>query len=107
MFALLRNKKGQPILEYAVLIAVVIAALISMINLLKRHVQGGLRDAGSDIGDPFSPTQTTSEYNIWVESDETENRDVDGTLTITTDLNQWRGGYESTGNLAGEWWPDD
>lgn len=105
MFALLRNKKGQPTLEYAILVAVVIAALISMANLLKRHVQGGLESAGSDIGDPFSVSDTNSWYRTVTDSGETELRYMEGQLNIISSQNQSREGFEDTGSLNQEVWP--
>lgn len=54
------NKRGQSTLEYAVIIAVVVAGLIAMQVYMKRGVQGKLRQASDDIGEQFSPGYTTS-----------------------------------------------
>ena len=47
---MLRRRKGQSILEYALIIAVIVGALIAMQIFLKRSVQGKLRDSIDDIG---------------------------------------------------------
>lgn len=56
----LNKKRGQSTLEYAVLITVIIAALISIQTYIKRGVQGRLKSASDDIGDQFSPGNTNS-----------------------------------------------
>ncbi len=40
MLSRLRNRKAQSTLEYAILVAVVVAALITMRTYMKRGVQG-------------------------------------------------------------------
>lgn len=52
--------KGQSMLEYAILLAVVIAALVIMQMIIKRGYQGGLQDSSSKMGDQFSPSSTTT-----------------------------------------------
>jgi hypothetical protein len=47
---MVRGRRGQSILEYAILIAVVVGALIAMQIFLKRSVQGKLRESIDDIG---------------------------------------------------------
>jgi hypothetical protein len=56
----INQKRGQSTLEYAVLIIVIIAALISIQAYIKRGVQGRLKSASDDIGDQFSPGNTNS-----------------------------------------------
>lgn len=51
-----RRRGGQSTLEYAVVIAVVVAAAVAMQIYMKRGVQGKLRAATDDIGGQFSPT---------------------------------------------------
>ena len=60
------NRKGQSTLEYAVVIAIIVAGLIAMQAYIKRGVQGRLRQASDDIGEQYSPGQTTS--NIFTSS---------------------------------------
>lgn len=56
------RKKGQSTLEYAIIIAVVAAALIAMATYMKRGVQGKQRESADKIGDQFSPKHTTYKY---------------------------------------------
>ncbi|MCP3685697.1 MAG: hypothetical protein GY861_23875 [bacterium] len=58
MFKKFRKIKGQSTVEYAVLIAIVIAALISIQMYIKRGVQGRLKSAADDIGDQYSTGNT-------------------------------------------------
>ena len=52
------NKKAQSTLEYAILIAVVVGALIGMQTYVKRGLQGRLRTATDDLGSQFEPGTT-------------------------------------------------
>ena len=51
-----KNKKGQSTLEYAILIIIIIAALLSLQTYVKRGVQGRLKQSADDVGDQFSNT---------------------------------------------------
>ena len=53
-----RKKKGQSTLEYAILIIIVMAALLSIQVYVKRGIQGRFKSAADDIGDQFSPGNT-------------------------------------------------
>ena len=56
----MRRKKGQGTLEYGILIAVVIAALLLMATFVRRGYQGRLRQAGEQMGDQFDPFATSA-----------------------------------------------
>lgn len=51
-------KKAQSTLEYAVLIACIVAALLAMQIYLKRSMQGNLRGAAERLGQQYSPRHT-------------------------------------------------
>lgn len=53
------RKTGQSTLEYALIIAVVLGALLAMNNYMRRGVQGRLRSSADSIGDQFSAGNTT------------------------------------------------
>ena len=55
------NRKGQSTLEYAILIIIIIAALISLQTYIKRGLSGRLKSATDDIGEGFS-TATGAKY---------------------------------------------
>ena len=59
MLLKLRHKRGQSTLEYALLIAVIVAGLIAMQVYLKRGYQGRLRESTDEIGEQYSPGYTT------------------------------------------------
>jgi uncharacterized protein (UPF0333 family) len=56
------RRKGQSTLEYAVLIAVVVGALLAMQIYMKRGIQGKLRQSADQIGEQYSAGHTTSNY---------------------------------------------
>jgi cytoskeletal protein RodZ len=56
----MRIRKGQSILEYAVLICVVLAALLVMQVYIKRTYQGRLKTDADSVGEQYSPGHTTS-----------------------------------------------
>ena len=58
------NKRAQSTLEYAILIAVVVGALIGMQTYVKRGLQGRLRVATDDVGSQFEPALTTVDQTI-------------------------------------------
>lgn len=58
----IKGNKGQSALEYAILIAVVVAALLAMQIYIKRGAMGRLKSASDDIGSQFSPTKTQSTF---------------------------------------------
>jgi hypothetical protein len=50
--------KGQSTLEYAVIIAVVVGALLAIQIYMKRGIQGKLRDSTDQIGEQFDAENT-------------------------------------------------
>jgi Flp pilus assembly pilin Flp len=72
MLNYLRKKRGQSTLEYAILIVIIIAALLSIQVYIKRGVQGRFKSATDDIGDQFSPGITTENNTVTTTSSTTE-----------------------------------
>lgn len=60
MLRFINQKKGQSTLEYAVLVMIIIAALLTIQNYVKRGVQGRLKSSSDDIGDQYSVGNTNS-----------------------------------------------
>ena len=54
----IKNKKGQSMLEYAILLAVIVAGIMIMNIYVKRGFQGGMKDAADKLGDQFSAGNT-------------------------------------------------
>ena len=102
MFKLLRNKRAQTTLEYAILIGVVAAALIAMQMYLKRGYQGKIRDSADSMGGQFSPGLTAYNYSTNTFSDSTETIDAGTTKTQIHAQNSYKSGNESVANLEQE-----
>lgn len=66
------TRKGQSILEYAILLAVVIAVLLIMQAFVKRGYQGSLKSSSDKMGEQFSASGTT----IKEEQTMTDNQDI-------------------------------
>ena len=59
----MRTQSGQSTVEYAVTIAVIIGALLAMQIYVKRGAMGKLRDVADQIGEQFTPLNTTYNFN--------------------------------------------
>jgi hypothetical protein len=53
-------KKGQSILEYVVLFALILAALLIMHIYIKRAYQGRIKQGADEVSQQYSPGHTTS-----------------------------------------------
>jgi len=53
------SNKGQSTLEYTIMIAIVIGALLLMQIYMKRGVQGKVRESADSIGEQFDAQNTT------------------------------------------------
>ncbi|MFQ5680498.1 MAG: hypothetical protein ACE5GG_00360 [Candidatus Omnitrophota bacterium] len=83
------NKSGQSTLEYAMVIAVVVGALVAMRFFVNRAVQGRLRSSVDNIGEQYSAGNTISKYKTTYETTITQERF--GTDTDGNDLSQVTG----------------
>jgi hypothetical protein len=67
------KRKGQSTLEYAVVIAVIVAGILAVQNYMNRGIQGRLRQSANDIGDQYSlghaTSSTTTTYETQVGAD--------------------------------------
>jgi Tfp pilus assembly protein PilE len=97
---MLKTKRGQSMLEYAILIVIVIAALITLQAYIKRGIQGRLKSASDDIGEQFT-TNSNYKYNktVTTKSNTTEKAYQGSTNTQThyanTTTNAWANGLNS------------
>jgi hypothetical protein len=55
---MIKRRKGQSTLEYALIIAVVVGALLAMQIYMKRGMEGRMRKASDDIGKQFDANAT-------------------------------------------------
>lgn len=67
----IRKNSGQSVLEYAVLLGVVIAAILIMQVFVKRGYQGGLKDSADKMGEAFSAGGTTIREDRALNDDQT------------------------------------
>ena len=77
------QRAGQSTAEYAVLIAVIIAAVLAMQVYLKRAVAGRLRQATDQVGEQFSAAETTWNYTTTTSSERNDTVEQDGVAVST------------------------
>jgi len=103
------NKKGQGTLEYAVIIAVIVAALIAMQTYMKRGMQGKLRESSDNMGEQFSAQHMTgtaiTDLMSVPQTQEIVNTDGTSTLRTLTPSIYHKTGTENVGALDQEYWP--
>ncbi|MCX5701729.1 MAG: hypothetical protein NTW64_01960 [Candidatus Omnitrophica bacterium] len=58
------NRKGQSTLEYALIVAVVVAGLLLMQHYVKRGYAGRLKTASDDMGEQFDPVKYSGNFTI-------------------------------------------
>lgn len=87
------KRKGQSTLEYALIIAVVVAGLVLMQHYVKRGFSGGLKQSADDMGEQFDPAVYTSTWKTTQKS-KTQQDIVDRRTTTTfVDLGDDHAGY--------------
>ncbi|MFH0876836.1 MAG: hypothetical protein V1863_01250 [Candidatus Omnitrophota bacterium] len=99
------TKRGQSTLEYAVLIVVIIAALITMQVYLKRGIQGRVRESADQIGEAYSPGASITNRITTTWSNSTELTDAYSTTTMIHNQFQNRTGWDNVMGANEEWWP--
>ena len=112
------RSSGQTAMEYTMLIAILVSALLMMAVYIKRSFAGRLRASADSIGEPYAPKHTTSNITLTMQSDtKTESelktdQDVgNGTkadvmvtkTTINNDVTT-RSGNETVGPLGTNLW---
>ena len=64
------NKKGQNTAEYAILIALIIAAAVAMQTYVKRGVQGGVKDGSDKIVSDLQSADWSKISNVTVTAEQ-------------------------------------
>jgi len=80
---MIKRRRGQSTLEYALIIAVVVGALLAMQVYFRRGVQGKLREATDDIGGQYSAGNVTAKYVTSQSADKVTKEQVGVTEGIT------------------------
>ena len=65
------NRRGQSMVEYGVLMALVVAALLTMQVYAKRGLSGKVRQAADSIGEQYAPKEAASTFTLKVHTDTT------------------------------------
>jgi Flp pilus assembly pilin Flp len=103
---LLKNKKAQNTLEYAILISLVVAGIVAMQTYAQRALQARVRDASSYLANQTGALGNTLQYepyylstNYAIERDESETQILDNVTTLQQ-VNSTRkraaGGFQSS-----------
>lgn len=91
MRRLIMKKRGQSFIEYTVVIACIIAALVAMQHYVKRALQGRLRSAADQIGEQYEPGKMAGGFTATVTREVTSEVKTHQPLTI-----EGRDGYGTT-----------
>jgi len=106
---IIKIKKAQSTLEYAILIGVVVGALLSMQNFLKRGFQGKLHNIVENLGDPYSPGHTSKleifNSNIDTTTETTTPGVAGSTTTQVNGATQYTESSINLDSLDNETWP--
>lgn len=103
------SRRAQGMLEYSMVIACVVAALLTMQYYIKRAIQGRVRESADTIGEQYAPRYMDSQITITQTGNTTIKAEavVDPKdpmkfglkTTATTDETTTRTGYENVGKF--------
>ena len=101
MFIRLNKRKAQSTLEYGVVIAVVVAALVAMQAYVKRGLQGKIKESTDQIGEQYSPEHASGTVATTVTTETTENVTIDSQGRPVTLTNSSQNQDQQTQNTVG------
>ena len=89
----MRNRSGQTLLEYTVLVVILIGAFVATSTYIKRGIQGRWKSAVDDLGEQYDPLLMTTDITYSINGTSKTVIDavpgsyggVDGIWTIRTD----------------------
>ena len=102
---MLKIKRGQSVLEYAILIVIIIAALLTLQTYIKRGISGRLKSATDDIGDQYTVAGPANYCNRVYTTSNTTETSLGGTSNTTLRAPTNTNSYRSIGtNADNEFW---
>lgn len=96
------KKKGQSTVEYALILAVVVAGLLLMQHYVRRGYAGRIKGASDDIGEQYDPTAYTGTFGI-SQSSNTRQTVSSGTRTSRTQHTAPQVSSRTGGETVGAW----
>jgi hypothetical protein len=87
-------------LEYALLLAIVVAAWLIMQMFIKRHYQGGLKESAEKMGEMFSASGTTITKTTTLTGDQIGTEEVASNATLQTFATEARGSVFGSGAFS-------
>ena len=100
------NRRGQSALEYAVLLAVIVAALVAMQVYVKRAASGRLKESADDLGSQYDARHTDVDETTMTTAEVHEATGTDGTtVQETIDQRTKRWVAVTTGDVDQTDWP--
>jgi uncharacterized protein (UPF0333 family) len=107
---MLNIKRGQSVLEYAILMVIIIAALLTLQTYVKRGIQGRLKSSTDDIGGQYTAANGANYYKrVRTVSNTTENSAAGVQQTIlraATVTNSTESIITNKDGASGEYWHD-
>ncbi len=102
---MLKLRQGQSVLEYAILMVIVIAALLSLQVYIKRGLQGRLKSSTDEIGDGYSQAQGANYVKVtYTRSNTTEDLKAGTTMTTMRKPTFTQSNATIGTNTEGEYW---
>ncbi len=102
---MLNTKRGQSVLEYAILMVIIIAALLTLQTYIKRGIQGRLKSATDDIGSQYTTANGANYYKIVTTNSDTNETVKAGVTTTKMNKDSITNSYEHiTTNADSEYW---
>lgn len=105
---MLNTKRGQSVLEYAILMVIIIAALLTLQTYVKRGIQGRLKSATDDIGSQYTTAEGANYYKRVSTTSNTHETQVGGVTDTSLRADTFTNSYEHiTTNADAEFWGKD
>ncbi len=77
------RRKGQSTVEYALVIAIVVAGLLAMQFYVKRGYSGRLKSSADDMGDSYDPQKYNATFSVLSQSDTKQEMTKDTSVKTT------------------------